>query len=82
MQTRESGQELYWFVVSGVYTFRSSFYLQLIFERRYNAARLRWNTIERLRGELENQLIDELTEWSMWHYATGMMYPFIVKRIC
>ncbi|KAI5124439.1 hypothetical protein M0805_008323 [Coniferiporia weirii] len=38
--------------------------------RRYNAARLRWNTIERMRGELEDSLIDELVEWSMWHYST------------
>ncbi|KAH8120571.1 ARM repeat-containing protein [Phellopilus nigrolimitatus] len=38
--------------------------------RRYHAARLRWNSIERLRGELEDSLIDELVEWSMWHYAT------------
>ncbi|KAL0950828.1 hypothetical protein HGRIS_007590 [Hohenbuehelia grisea] len=38
--------------------------------RYYHAARLRWNTIERLRGPLEDQLIDDLVEWSMWHYPT------------
>jgi hypothetical protein len=37
--------------------------------RYYNAARLRWNCIERKRGEIEDQLIDDLVEWSMWHYA-------------
>ncbi|KAL5535214.1 BLM3_1 [Sanghuangporus sanghuang] len=38
--------------------------------RRYHAARLRWNSIERLRGKLEDDLIDEVVEWSMWHYST------------
>ncbi|ESK98482.1 membrane protein [Moniliophthora roreri MCA 2997] len=37
--------------------------------RYYHAARLRWNSIERLRGPLEDSLIDDVTEWSMWHYA-------------
>ena len=37
--------------------------------RYYNAARLRWNCIERKRGEIEDQLIDDLVEWSIWHYA-------------
>ncbi|KAF8168284.1 hypothetical protein B0H34DRAFT_792908 [Crassisporium funariophilum] len=36
--------------------------------RFYNAARLRWNSIERKRGPVEDQLIDDLVEWSMWHY--------------
>ena len=39
--------------------------------RRHHAARLRWNSIERLRGDLENALIDEIVEWSMWHYSLG-----------
>ncbi|OCH96655.1 hypothetical protein OBBRIDRAFT_787227 [Obba rivulosa] len=38
--------------------------------RFYHSARLRWNSIERRRGELEDLLIDDITEWSMWHYAT------------
>ncbi|KAI0094570.1 armadillo-type protein [Irpex rosettiformis] len=38
--------------------------------RLYHAARLRWNSVERRRGTLENELIDEVTEWCMWHYAT------------
>ncbi|KAI0702460.1 hypothetical protein BC835DRAFT_1411015 [Cytidiella melzeri] len=38
--------------------------------RLYHAARLRWNSVERRRGVLENKLIDEVTEWCMWHYAT------------
>lgn len=37
--------------------------------RYYNTARLRWNCIERKRGEIEDQLIDDLVEWSMWQYA-------------
>ncbi|KAE9410746.1 ARM repeat-containing protein [Gymnopus androsaceus JB14] len=37
--------------------------------RFYHSARLRWNSIDRLRGPLENSLIDEVTQWSMWHYA-------------
>ncbi|KAF9535513.1 hypothetical protein CPB83DRAFT_841889 [Crepidotus variabilis] len=36
--------------------------------RWYNAARLRWNSIERKRGPIEDHLIDDLVEWSMWHY--------------
>ncbi|CAA7258799.1 unnamed protein product [Cyclocybe aegerita] len=36
--------------------------------RWYNSARLRWNSIERKRGPTEDLLIDDLVEWSMWHY--------------
>ncbi|KAF9568562.1 hypothetical protein CPC08DRAFT_679680 [Agrocybe pediades] len=36
--------------------------------RYYNAARLHWNSIERKRGPIEDKLIDDLVEWSMWHY--------------
>ncbi|KAF8887958.1 hypothetical protein CPB84DRAFT_1816581 [Gymnopilus junonius] len=36
--------------------------------RFYNAARLHWNSIERKRGLIEDSLIDDLAEWSMWHY--------------
>lgn len=45
-----------------------------IFVRRaryYHAARLRWNCMERLRGPVENSLIDDVVEWSMWHYASS-----------
>ncbi|KAI0336090.1 hypothetical protein GY45DRAFT_1316150 [Cubamyces sp. BRFM 1775] len=38
--------------------------------RLYHAARLRWNSIERRRGSLENLLVDDVTQWSMWNYAT------------
>ncbi|KAI0768547.1 hypothetical protein BD413DRAFT_614418 [Trametes elegans] len=38
--------------------------------RLYHAARLRWNSIERKRGRLEDLLIDDVTQWSMWNYAT------------
>ncbi|KAI0828367.1 hypothetical protein BC628DRAFT_1417934 [Trametes gibbosa] len=38
--------------------------------RLYHAARLRWNSIERRRGPLEDLLVDDVTEWSMWNYAT------------
>ncbi|KAJ3811833.1 hypothetical protein F5876DRAFT_38753 [Lentinula aff. lateritia] len=37
--------------------------------RFYHSARLRWNSINRLRGPLEDSLIDDVTQWSMWHYA-------------
>lgn len=39
----------------------------------YHAARLRWNSIERKRGPFEDLLIDDVAEWSLWHYATGML---------
>ncbi|KAM5538277.1 hypothetical protein V8D89_008164 [Ganoderma adspersum] len=38
--------------------------------RLYHAARLRWNSIERRRGPLEDSLIDDITQWSMWSFAT------------
>ncbi|KAI0359128.1 hypothetical protein OH77DRAFT_1473765 [Trametes cingulata] len=38
--------------------------------RLYHAARLRWNSIERRRGPLEDLLVDDVTQWSMWNYAT------------
>ncbi|KII93397.1 hypothetical protein PLICRDRAFT_694576 [Plicaturopsis crispa FD-325 SS-3] len=38
--------------------------------RLHHSARLRWNSVERLRGPLEDSLIDDLVEWSMWNYAT------------
>ncbi|KAF7437108.1 hypothetical protein PC9H_003942 [Pleurotus ostreatus] len=38
--------------------------------RYYNSSRLRWNSIERARGALEDKLIDDVVEWCMWHYAT------------
>ncbi len=40
-------------------------------KRLYHAARLRWNTIERRRTLADDQLIDDVTEWALWHYATG-----------
>jgi proteasome activator subunit 4 len=39
--------------------------------RMYHSARLRWNSIDRRRTETEEQLVDDLVEWSLWHYATG-----------
>ena len=30
--------------------------------------------MERLRGPIEDRLIDDLLEWSMWHYATGEFF--------
>ncbi|KAI0724287.1 hypothetical protein C8T65DRAFT_714470 [Cerioporus squamosus] len=38
--------------------------------RLYHAARLRWNSIERRRGPLEDSLVDDVTQWSMWNYRT------------
>ncbi|EPQ60969.1 hypothetical protein GLOTRDRAFT_135553 [Gloeophyllum trabeum ATCC 11539] len=37
--------------------------------RLYHSARLRWNSIERRRGLLEDSLIDDVLQWAMWHYA-------------
>jgi len=42
----------------------------LIFDRYYASIRLRWNSIERCRGALEDDLIDDLVEWSIWHYPS------------
>ncbi|KAJ7666434.1 hypothetical protein B0H17DRAFT_1162542 [Mycena rosella] len=42
--------------------------------RFYQAARLHWNSIERLRGPLEDLLIDDLVDWSLWNYATIRSY--------
>ncbi|KAI0308000.1 hypothetical protein B0F90DRAFT_1813347 [Multifurca ochricompacta] len=38
--------------------------------RLYHAARLRWNSIERRRTPTDDQLIDDVAEWALWHYAT------------
>ncbi|THH19718.1 hypothetical protein EW146_g1513 [Bondarzewia mesenterica] len=38
--------------------------------RLYHAARLRWNSIERRRGPVEDHLIDDVSEWAMWQYST------------
>ncbi|KAF9036519.1 hypothetical protein BDZ89DRAFT_1100671 [Hymenopellis radicata] len=45
--------------------------------RYFHSGRLRWNSLERLRGPLEDSLIDDLVEWSMWHYA---MYDGVRRR--
>ena len=42
--------------------------------RFYHSARLRWSAIERRRGPLEDILIDDLAEWSMWHYPSGKIF--------
>lgn len=39
--------------------------------RFYHSCRLLWNSIERARGPLENSLLDDVVEWSMWHYPSG-----------
>jgi hypothetical protein len=69
MGVKKSGLEPSTFVGPGLCVFpysNSSIDSQTSY---YNAARLRWNCIERKRGEIEDQLIDDLVEWSMWHYA-------------
>ncbi|KAG9025662.1 hypothetical protein FRB95_009933 [Tulasnella sp. JGI-2019a] len=40
--------------------------------RLYHAARLRWNCLERRRTPLNDKIIDDIVEWTMWPYATGM----------
>ncbi|KAG6866832.1 hypothetical protein C0991_008768 [Blastosporella zonata] len=37
--------------------------------RYYHSARLHWNSIDRRRGPVEDALIDDIVEWSLWHYA-------------
>ncbi|KAF8649879.1 hypothetical protein AX16_005641 [Volvariella volvacea WC 439] len=36
--------------------------------RYIHSARVRWNSIERFRGPLQDKLVDELVQWCMWHY--------------
>ncbi|KAG1826229.1 uncharacterized protein BJ212DRAFT_1444172 [Suillus subaureus] len=46
-----------------------------VFVRRarfYHSSRLFWNSIERARGPLENSLLDDVVEWSMWHYPSAL----------
>ncbi|KAI0274846.1 hypothetical protein BC834DRAFT_814888 [Gloeopeniophorella convolvens] len=50
--------------------------------RLYHAARLRWNSIERKRTESEDQLVDDVTEWSLWHYATGQSSQSLLDSLC
>ncbi|KAF7306649.1 Membrane protein [Mycena indigotica] len=51
--------------------------------RFYHSARLHWNSAERLRGPLEDLLIDDLVEWSLWNYATIRSYgQSILESIC
>ncbi|KAJ7597613.1 hypothetical protein C8J56DRAFT_1001469 [Mycena floridula] len=38
--------------------------------RYYHSVRLHWNSMDRIRGPIEDSLIDDLVEWSMWHYAS------------
>jgi hypothetical protein len=48
--------------------------------RFYHSARLRWNSIERLRSGQDDSLIDDLVEWSMWHYAiSGLQILHLTK---
>lgn len=48
--------------------------------RYYHSARLRWNSIERRRGILEDALIDDVVQWSLWHYA--VIRRSVHKCIC
>ncbi|KAJ7275353.1 hypothetical protein B0H12DRAFT_1086888 [Mycena haematopus] len=51
--------------------------------RFFHSSRLRWNSIERLRGPLQDLLIDDLVEWSLWHYATIRSYSqSILESLC
>ncbi|KAJ7071321.1 hypothetical protein C8F01DRAFT_1216892 [Mycena amicta] len=51
--------------------------------RFYHSARLHWNSVERLRGPLEDLLIDDLVEWSLWNYATIRSYgQSILESLC
>ncbi|EGN99641.1 hypothetical protein SERLA73DRAFT_159863 [Serpula lacrymans var. lacrymans S7.3] len=51
--------------------------------RHYHSARLHWNSIERSRGALENVLIDDVVEWSMWHYPNVReSSQYILDSLC
>jgi len=54
--------------------------------RYYNAARMRWNSLERIRGPVEDKLIDDLVEWSTWHYPTirqsSQSYLETISTVC
>ena len=50
--------------------------------RYYHSARLRWSAIDRRRGELEDVLIDDLAEWSMWHYPSGKDQFDVIYDFC
>jgi len=43
----------------------------------YHSSRLHWNSIERVRGTLEDNLLDDVVEWCMWHYPNGKCRPFV-----
>jgi hypothetical protein len=44
---------------------------QLSSDSYYQASRRRNNNLERIRTPVENEIIEELVEWSMYIYATG-----------
>ncbi|KAG5652289.1 hypothetical protein H0H81_005549 [Sphagnurus paluster] len=51
--------------------------------RYYHSARLHWNSIERRRGTLEDALIDDVVEWSLWHYAgIRRLSQSLLESIC
>nr|GAT49743.1 membrane protein [Mycena chlorophos] len=51
--------------------------------RYYHSARLHWNSVERLRGPLEDLLIDDLVEWSLCSYATIRSYgQTVLENLC
>ncbi|KAF7339921.1 Membrane protein [Mycena venus] len=51
--------------------------------RYFHSARLRWNSIERLRGPLQDLLIDDIIEWSLWNYAGIRSYSqSILESLC
>ncbi|KAJ3973169.1 hypothetical protein EV361DRAFT_980091 [Lentinula raphanica] len=51
--------------------------------RFYHSARLRWNSLDRLRGPLEDSLIDDVTQWCMWNYAkVRISSQSLLESIC
>ncbi|KAL4069445.1 hypothetical protein J3A83DRAFT_4095440 [Scleroderma citrinum] len=48
--------------------------------RFYHSSRLHWNSIERARGPLEDNLLDDVVEWCMWHYPSVSVYDGIRLR--
>jgi hypothetical protein len=42
-----------------------------VISRFYHSARLRWNSLDRIKSPLHDQVIEELTEWALFGYSSG-----------
>lgn len=75
MRTKKFGLELYMFARLGKHL--RAFGIRVLNQHCdsfYHSARLNWNSIERRRGPLEDNLIEDVVEWSLWHYPIIRQY--------